>query len=324
MIRIYLYGGMAMIITVTMNPAIDKTVWVEQLKKGGLNRISHPVSDAGGKGINVSKTIQALGGRTIATGFLGKNGGEKIITCLEQEQISHDFVMVEGTVRTNLKIMEQDGTLTELNEQGMTVPEEKEKELIKKLTDYAGTDTIFVLAGSIPDGVTADIYAQITKAVKAKGAKVFVDADGALFQNSLQAIPSMLKPNHVELAEYFNWNGELSEKQLVLFGKELLKKGVERLAISRGKEGAIFLKGDQVVFCPGLKVEVRSAVGAGDAMVAALSYAADSGMNWEDSIRLSMAASAGAVTTVGTKPPQRMLVEQFMKQVILKSEISTL
>lgn len=307
-----------MIITVTMNPAIDKTVEIDTFVHGGLNRIQSPVADAGGKGINVSKTIRAIGGKTLATGFLGRDGSDKILDCLHKEQIDHDFVFVDGVTRTNMKIMEKDGTLTEMNEQGMTVPPEKIEELIQKLAGYASEDTLFVLAGSIPKGVGSDIYARITKEVKAKGAKVFMDADGALFQESLKAVPSMIKPNHVELAEYFGLSGEVEEAELVRLGKELLAKGVELIAISRGSKGAIFITEEQIIKCSGLKVEVHSTVGAGDAMVAALSYAKDAGLSWEESIRLGMAASAGAVTTVGTRPPERELIDELAKQVELE------
>lgn len=307
-----------MIITVTMNPAIDKTVEIDTFVHGGLNRIASPVADAGGKGINVSKTIKAIGGKTLATGFLGKDGSDTILEALHKENIDHDFVFVDGVTRTNMKIMEKDGTLTEMNEQGMTVPPEKIEELIEKLSGYANEDALFILAGSIPKGVDADIYAKITKKVKEKGAKVFMDADGDLFKKSLEAVPSMIKPNHVELAEYFGLSGEVDESQLIDFGKQLLEKGVETIAISRGGKGAIFITKDQVIRCSGLKVPVHSTVGAGDAMVAALSYAKDAGFSWEDSIRLGMAASAGAVTTIGTKPPERSYIDELAKQVELE------
>ena len=307
-----------MIITVTMNPAIDKTVELDTFVHGGLNRIASPVTDAGGKGINVSKTIRAIGGNTLATGFLGKEGSEKIIDALQKEQIAHDFVLVDGVTRTNMKIMEKDGTLTEINEQGMTVSPEKIEELMDKLFTYASEDTLFILAGSIPKGVQTDIYARITTKVKEKGAKVFVDADGELFQKSVEAVPSMLKPNHVELAEYFGVNQNADEAQLVNLGRQLVEKGVETVAISRGGEGALFVTKDQVIRCGGLDVLVHSTVGAGDAMVAALAYAKDAGWGWEESIRLGMAASAGAVTTVGTKPPARDYIDELAKQVELE------
>lgn len=304
-----------MIITVTMNPALDKTVEMDTFFYGGLNRIQLPVVDVGGKGINVSKTIKALGGKTLATGFLGKEGSDKILDILQREGIEQDFVLTEGITRTNMKIMEQDGTLTEINEPGMSVPSEKVQELLAKLESYASKDTVFVLAGSIPEGVDTGIYARITHMVKSKGAEVFVDADGALFRESIEAVPTMLKPNQTELAEYCGLSENISEEQLITCGKQLIEKGVKYLAISRGSKGALFLTKNQIVRCSGIPVEVHSTVGAGDAMVAALVYAKDTGKSWEEAIKLAMAASAGAVTTKGTNPPSGKQVEELIPRI---------
>lgn len=300
-----------------MNPAIDKTIETERFFYGALNRIAPPLTDAGGKGINVSKTIKAMGGKSIATGFLGKEGSETILSCLQKEGIENDFVFVDGVTRTNLKIMEKDGTLTEINEEGMTVSGEKIEELLKKLESYAAQDVWFVLAGSIPKGVDKNIYAHITEKLKAKGAKVFVDADGELFAKAVKAVPDMLKPNHIELAEYFGLKEEPTEEQLITFGKKLLAEGVESIAVSRGSHGALFLHAgeNKVIRCDAMQVEVHSTVGAGDAMVAALVFAKDTNMSWEEGITLAMAASNGAVTTMGTKTPEKSVITALQKQV---------
>lgn len=188
-----------MIITVTMNPAIDKTVELEQFHHEGLNRLQKVVIDAGGKGINVSKTIQELGGETIATGFLGGTGGAVIKKVLYDRGITTDFVSVEGETRTNMKVVEPGGVLTELNEPGPSIRPQDVEALLKKLESYAGEDTLFVLAGSIPTGVDTSIYGQITHLVQERGAKVFLDADGELFVKALEAGPDMIKPNKFEL-----------------------------------------------------------------------------------------------------------------------------
>lgn len=142
-----------MIITVTMNPAIDKTVDIDRLERGDLNRIKRVELDAGGKGINVSKTIKELGGSSIATGFLGGNSGQIIRQVLKDWGVETDFVEVDGETRTNLKVVEKMGEVTELNEPGPEVTEAQLEALMLKLEGYAGADTLFVLAGSIPKGV---------------------------------------------------------------------------------------------------------------------------------------------------------------------------
>jgi 1-phosphofructokinase len=304
-----------MIITVTMNPAIDKTVDLEHLEHGGLNRIKNVIVDAGGKGINVSKTIKELGGETIATGFIGGSGGVLIKKVLMEQGIQSDFIEIKNEIRTNLKVVEADGYVTEFNEPGPIVAEEELELLTAKLLSYANEDALFVLAGSIPNGIGKDVYKTFIHKLKEKGAKVFLDADGELFINSLEASPDVIKPNRHELEEYFHKDYRVDEEELITMGQKLLEKGIGMVAISLGQMGALFITNQKVIRCPGLKVEAHSTVGAGDAMVAALSYGLNQGLALEECAKLGVATSAGAVTTKGTKPPKRELVEELLQKV---------
>lgn len=307
-----------MIVTVTMNPAIDKTVEIGEFQHGGLNRIQKVEYDAGGKGINVSKTIYELGGNTIATGFLGGNGGRTIENVLKEKGVQCDFVWVDGETRTNTKVFEENGALTELNEPGPQIPKEDMQELLKKLDEYAGEDTLIVLSGSIPAGVDKGIYAEIIRRVHEKGSKVLLDADGELFRKALEAGPDIIKPNRVELEEYAQIDYRASEEELLRIAEGFREKGIGTIAVSMGQSGAMFVMEDMKVKCPAIPVKKHSTVGAGDAMVAALAYAWDKKMPVEEIIRLCMAVSAGAVTTIGTKPPARELVDKLMDQVIIE------
>jgi 1-phosphofructokinase len=304
-----------MIITVTMNPAIDKTADLDRLERGGLNRLKNVIVDAGGKGINVSKTIKELGGETIATGFVGGSGGVLIKKVLLEQGIQSDFIEIKNEIRTNLKVVEADGYVTELNEPGPYVTEEELELLTAKLLRYANEDTLFVLAGSIPNGINKSVYKTLTQKLKEKGAKVFIDADGELFINSLEASPDFIKPNRHELEEYFHMDYRVDEDELVTMGERLLDKGIRMVAISLGQMGALFITKEKVLRCPGLKVEAHSTVGAGDAMVAALSYGLNQGLALEECAKLGLATSAGAVTTKGTKPPKRELVDELLQKV---------
>lgn len=307
-----------MIITVTMNPAIDKTVEIDQLLPGGLNRIRKVEYDAGGKGINVSKTIRELDGTSIATGFLGGNAGKTIQSVLGKKEIGNDFIQVDGETRTNTKVFEKNGAVTELNEPGPVISEDQIHALLQKLEDYADDHTLFVLAGSIPAGVDRNIYAEITRLVHKKGAKVLLDADGELFRNSLEAVPDIIKPNRVELEEYAGFDYRASQEELLNLARKIRQKGIGTVAVSMGKSGAMLVKDGYEVRCPALSVKAHSTVGAGDAMVAALAYSWDQGLDDDALTRLCIAASAGAVTTIGTKPPTRELVDQLAEQVIIE------
>lgn len=307
-----------MIVTVTMNPAIDKTVDVNGFEAGGLNRITRMVSDAGGKGINVSKTICKLGGKTIATGLIGGSAGRKIVDVLNDWGIENDFVTVNGETRTNTKIVDPVIGVTELNEPGPVVTDKEIEELMQKLEGYAAEDTLFVLSGSIPAGVNKDIYKQITERVHAKGSKVLLDADGDLFTASLDAVPDMIKPNRDELERYFGLDYRPGQDELVEMGKTFLERGISTVNISLGQMGALFLTAEKIYKSDALSVNVHSTVGAGDAMVAAMAYGWEQKMNMEENAKLSVATSAGAVTTIGTKPPERELVDELFEKVVLK------
>ena len=307
-----------MIVTVTMNPAIDRTIDIPVLQCGALNRITHVENDAGGKGINVSKTIKALGGKSIATGFIGGNAGNIIENTLTSEGIEHDFIRVNGDTRTNTKVVEEGGRVTELNEKGPKISEYKINQLMDKLLSYASEETLFVLAGSIPEGVEKDIYGKITNLVHKKGAKVFVDADGELFVKSLEAKPDYIKPNDIELAEYCGIKGDITREEIVKMAENLIEKGIGNVIVSMGKDGAAFISHSEKFMCEGLKVKAHSTVGAGDAMVAAVSYGIADNMSFRECASLGIATSAGAVTTIGTKPPSRELIDELIKGVSCK------
>lgn len=307
-----------MIVTVTMNPAIDKTIEIDRLNRGNLNRIEKIEYDAGGKGINVSKTIHELGGESIATGFLGGNAGRVIEEILDSRGIKHDFVWVDGETRTNTKVCEQDGTVTELNEKGPEITPEQLTNLLEKLDDLADDNVLFILAGSIPGNMEKDIYARIIERVHKKGAKVLLDADGELFRKGLEQKPDMIKPNQWEIEELQGFSHGVSDKKLINVAEKMQTEGIDTVVISLGKNGALFVCGSYVAKGMPLKVDVHSTVGAGDAMVAAMAYSFEKKMEPRETARLCMAVSAGAVMTVGTKPPEKQMVEQLMKRVILE------
>lgn len=340
-----------MIITVTMNPAIDKTIETDRLCPGALHRIKNVAWDAGGKGINVSKTIRELGEKSIATGFLGGSSGKAIADTLTERGIEHDFIWLKGETRTNTKVLESGGRVTELNEPGPEVSDEQMEQLLKKLSGYvgyAGKGTLFVLSGSLPAGADGQIYARIIRMAHEKGAEVLLDADGEAFRYALPAGPDIIKPNRAELAEcagFYGWlregenrAGELfkgaegepgragsrpaiSFKGLLTAAGKCREMGAGTVVVSMGDEGALFVKEGYEAYAPAIPVKAHSTVGAGDAMVAALAIAWNQRLGNEETVRLCMAAAAGAVTTVGTKPPDRALVEELREKVSVTENI---
>jgi 1-phosphofructokinase len=307
-----------MIITLTLNPALDKTAELDVLEIGALNRLQNITSDAGGKGINVSKMIAALGGKSLATGFIGGKSGQEIIEQLNKLGIENDFINISQNTRTNLKVIDKKRCLTELNEPGPCISQEEIDLLKSKVSALAKEGNIFVFSGSIPKGVSDSIYAELIRDISSKG-KVFLDADSKVFKNAVNEKPDFIKPNLHELSEFFGIDKEIEPKEAAKYCLKFLDMGIKTIALTLGGDGAMFFNADESYYVPALKVEVKSTVGAGDSFVGAFAYAVERNMNLKDTIALAIAASAGAVTTVGTNPPSKELTEQLLRKVELQN-----
>ena len=304
-----------MIYTVTLNPALDKTVEIPGMALDTVNRITEMRTDPGGKGINVSKVIAKLGGESCAVGILGGGSGKMLEKLLEGEPFATRFRFVEGQTRTNLKIIDREGhTNTDINEPGLTVTAADLDALLRELLAELRPGDIVVLAGSLPKGAPQDTYRSWTAACKKVGARVFLDADGALLAEGLKAAPHLIKPNDGELSRLAGKKLETLE-ELTAEGRKLLERGIERVVISLGGRGALYLRKGSTIYAEGLRVPVGSTVGAGDSVVAALAYAEAQGLSEEEAVRLSTAAGAANVMCSGTQAAEREAVEALLPKV---------
>lgn len=304
-----------MIYTVTLNPALDKTVEIPGMALDTVNRITEMRTDPGGKGINVSKVIAKLGGESCAAGILGGGSGKMLEKLLENENFTTRFRFVEGQTRTNIKIIDREGhTNTDINEPGLTVTAAELNALLRELLAELRPGDIVVLAGSLPKGAPQDTYRTWTAACKKAGARVFLDADGALLAEGLKAAPYLIKPNDDELSRLAGKKLETLE-ELTAEGRRLLERGIERVVISLGGRGALYLRKGSTIYAEGLKVPVGSTVGAGDSVVAALAYAEAQGLSEEEAVRLSTAAGAANVMCSGTQAAEREAVEALLPKV---------
>jgi 1-phosphofructokinase len=307
-----------MIKTVTMNPAIDKTVEIVNFRVGAVNRISSLRLDAGGKGINVSKTIKALNGSSLATGILAGKTGEYIKNYLDQMGVDNDFIFVNGETRTNVKVVDRlNHTNTDINEPGIIDIAQEDLSLLEKsIFDPMGKDDILVLSGSVPSNVSSAIYREWTERAVKSGIRVLIDADGELLREGRKARPYIIKPNINELERLLN-RKLANVDEVASAAKSLLDTGIEIIAVSLGADGAVFVKRDQTIYAEGLSVDVRSTVGAGDAMVASLALAFTRDFTFEEAVTLSIATAAANVASSGTLPPKLEDVRSYESQVRL-------
>ena len=304
-----------MIVTVTLTPALDKTVILPGFRVDQVNRIQSLRLDAGGKGINVSKVLRALGTDSLATGILGGGTGRYIENSLREMGIASDFVWVEQETRTNLKVVDpQEHTNTDINEPGAPVGADVIEAVYRKAEAAAGLGDIVVLAGKAPAGTPDTVFADWIARLREKRVQTYLDADAGLLLAGVKAKPSMIKPNDAELSR-LTGKAYGSAEEMARAARELVRDGVGTVVVSLGGDGALFVTGDQALRGHGLRVPVQSTVGAGDSMMAAMAHGAARGMRFRDTCALAMAVSAAAVTTPGTQPAGMPLVNELLKQV---------
>ncbi|MGE5607296.1 MAG: 1-phosphofructokinase [Bacteroidota bacterium] len=305
-----------MIITITLNPAVDKTVEIADFQVGTVNRVSAVRYDAGGKGINVSKVIQSLGGNSKAVGILGGNSGNFIKEFLEHNGIENDFLFIKGETRTNLKIVDYiKKTNTDINEPGPEVSHEDMAILKQRVINNLAQKSVVVFSGSVPVNVDKGIYGRWFSAAQQQGAITVLDADGELLRHGIAAGPFLVKPNIHELESFFGTEiGDVGEAERL--ARSLIHDyGIEQVVVSLGEKGAIFLNEQCSVLAHGINVEVKSTVGAGDSMVAALAYSLEQGYDFEQAIRLAVAAGTANVMTSGSQAAEYRTIIELEKLV---------
>ncbi|HCX64932.1 MAG TPA: 1-phosphofructokinase [Eubacteriaceae bacterium] len=300
-----------MIKTITLNPALDKTLTVEDLQIDEVNRVKKSRTDIGGKGINVSKVLKNFGLQSEAGGFLGSNLKKHFEQVLDTTGIDHAFIEIRKDTRTNIKIVDRKkNTFTDLNEPGGAVDQNEIEEFLAVYKEKLHSGDVVVLSGGVSEGVERSIYKRLTQAAKDLGAWVIVDAEGDLLQEAIQAKPHCIKPNIKELEMLLGQSLDTEEK-IVKAARQFIDQGIEQVLVSRGADGSIYVTRDHTYKAGGIKVEVLSTVGAGDSMVAALVYSHVKGLSDFDTLVFSQCAGTAAVMLEGSKACTLAQVEEL-------------
>ncbi|WP_439863228.1 1-phosphofructokinase [Pseudomonas antarctica] len=282
---------MAHILCLTLNPALDLTVRLERLEPGEVNRSETVLTHAAGKGVNVAQVLADLGHDVSVGGFLGAANPQAFDALIASRGFGDSFIRVPGETRSNIKIAEQDGRVTDINAPGPLVSEQAQQKLIKLLAVVGPEFDAVVVAGSLPRGVSPQWFQGLLEQLKSLGLKIALDTSGEALRAGLQAGPWMVKPNTEELADALG-NAPDAVSQLH-------RQGVEHVVVSDGAAGVSWYSPGTALHATPPKVVVASTVGAGDSLLAGMLHGLLSGDTPEHTLRRATAIAAMAVTQIG-------------------------
>jgi 1-phosphofructokinase len=290
-----------MIVTFTANPSVDRTVEIERLVRGAVTRATTARVDGGGKGVNVTRALAANDVPSIAVLPAGGAEGAQLLALLQDADLDVRAVPVAGSIRANITIAEPDGTTTKINEPGPQLSAGEVEALGDALLQAATGSEWVVLSGSLPPGVSENLYATLTTLLQAVGVRVAVDASDQVLRNALGSGPDLVKPNRRELEQASGLNVATIEDALRAI-EVVQARGARAVLASLGSRGAVLVDGSGCHHAIASIDEPRSTVGAGDALLAGFLSAGGYG---PDALVEAVAWGTAAVSLPGSRMPGR-------------------
>ena len=285
-----------MILTVTLNPAVDKTCHIQELMLGQVNRLLSTKSIAGGKGVNVTKILRQFEYPVTAMGFLGGYSGRMIEETLEKMGAVCRFTHIEQETRVSTNILAENGYVTEILEPGPVISKEEWQSFLEEYKKQIQQCEVVVLSGSIPQGISVDCYHTLTSLAKEQGCKVLLDTSGEALKQSVEAAPYLIKPNHKEL-EFLVGRKLGSKEDFVAEANKLLERGIEKVLISLGAKGLLYVDKQGEIEQSAYKVNAVNTVACGDTVVASFCMSELEGRDRAEAVRCATALSAANATT---------------------------
>ena len=292
-----------MIVTLTPNPSLDRTVSITDLQRGEVHRATASRLDPGGKGVNISRALTAHRARTLAVLPAGGPQGHLLAELLADAGIAVAIVPISGSTRANLALVEPDGTTTKINEPGPLLPGSEIEALLAGAVDtLAEQPSWLVGSGSLPPGVDDDLYAGLVRRCRAAAVRVAIDASGRPLRLAVAAGPDLIKPNLEEFEELvdrpLNTLGDVLDA-----ANDLVTSGVGTVVVSLGGQGALLVSASMIAHAVAPVAAPLSTVGAGDALLAGYLYATGSGSSDVEALSVGVAWGAAAVSLPGSRMP---------------------
>ena len=307
-----------MIVTLTPNPSVDRTVSITDLQRGEVHRATASRIDPGGKGVNISRALTAHKARTLAVLPAGGPQGHLLADLLAEAGIAVAIVPISGSIRANVALVEPDGTTTKINEPGPLLSGSESEALIAGAVDTLAEQPGWLVAsGSLPPGVDDDLYAGLVRRCREAGVSVAIDASGPALRLAVAAGPDLIKPNLEELEELVGRSLD-TLGDVLLAAVDLVTHGVAAVVVSLGGHGALLVSPTAVAHAVAPVSSPQSTVGAGDALLAGYLYATGSGSTAIQALCTGVAWGAAAVSLPGSRMPTPADVAEI--QVSLTTE----
>lgn len=313
-----------MILTLTINPALDLYSRVEKVFPGEKLRCEKAKIDPGGGGVNVSRVIHRLGGETTALYTRGGYTGEIFKDLLEKEEVKQDTVEIAGSIRQNIAVTETStGELYRFGFPGPSLTEIEYQDVLTKLNLYKKAD-FWVASGSLPPGVPEDFYARVAEKARKDNVKLVLDTSGKAYSGILKEGAYLLKPNMNELEDLVGEKAEDEQQQKELLLQVLEKYPIEVIVLSLGSKGALLATKGKVRHFPAPAVVPISSIGAGDSMVAGMVFSLSRGDELEKAILYGLACGSATIKSPGTELLKQEDVEPLFNKLLNEVQLNDL
>lgn len=308
---------MAKILTITLNPAIDVTIELNELRLGEVNRQEHVQLHAAGKGLNVAQVLHDLGHTVVVSGFLGRENCEIFDKHFHHMQFDNQFIYIDGETRQNVKVAESSGRMTDINGKGFTISEQDKTAFFAQIEACSVDIDHVVIAGSLPQGFSIDDLKSLISLLKKLNKKIAIDTSGKALATAIAMNPWLIKPNTDELEESFGKSVEQFSAQTELFKQ--LDSQIEHVVISMGENGVNWLNSGKALHAQPPKMTVKSTVGAGDSLLAGMLHGLVSNFTPEETLTTATAIASHAVSQVGFRIPTQDKLAHLKQQTTIKS-----
>ena len=310
-----------MIVTVTLNPSLDRTLEVDSFERGAILRTSEPTLEAGGKGVNVTRSLAANGVDSVAVLPVGGSEGAELTSLLDAAAVAARFVPVSGRTRSNITVAEADGTITKLNEPGSALTAEEITALTAEVASTVTAGDWVVISGSVPPEFSTDQLLALTGSLADRAVNLAIDTSGDALVASLAARPRLIKPNRAELAEVAGRPLD-SISDVIAAAKGVRELGVELVLVSLGSDGAVLVGPAGVIVGESHVEHPRSTVGAGDCFLAGfLSKFSVDEADVDAALLEALAWGAAAASLPGTAVPEPGNIDYTNVQLVWQPDL---